>query len=168
MKLVIVTGMSGSGKGTALKVLEDLGYYCADNLPIPLVGKFAELISGNGSSITQAALGIDVRTGEEFAGLEAALENLKNSEIDCEVLFMDADDKVLIKRYKETRRSHPLAPHDRIESGIKLERERLASIKKKSDYIIDTSNLLTRELRTELERIFVDNKQFTYFIDNNK
>lgn len=160
MKLVIVTGMSGSGKATALKIFEDLGYYCADNLPIPLVEKFAELISGNGSSITHAALGIDVRSGEEFEDFETIIDRLRSSDISLEILFMDARDEILIKRYKESRRSHPLAPQGRIESGISLERERLAPIKRKSEYIIDTSNLLTRELRTELERIFLKEEEY--------
>ena len=109
MRLVIVTGMSGAGKTAALKMLEDMGFYCVDNLPIPLVGKFAELVQSSSGEVSCAALGIDVRSGDELAQLEGTLNDWNNIQFPYEILFLDASDEVLIKRYKETRRSHPLA-----------------------------------------------------------
>ena len=160
MKLVIVTGMSGAGKTQALKMLEDMGYYCVDNLPIPLVDKFAELIQNSTGDIQKVALGIDIRSGEELPQLEDVLGRWKAEAMPFKVLFLDAGTEVLIKRYKETRRKHPLSGAGRIERGIELERERLVFLKKSADYIIDTSHLLTRELRQELEKIFVDNQEY--------
>ena len=159
MKLVIVTGMSGAGKTIALKMLEDIGFYCVDNLPISLVDKFVQLVS-EGTSIEKAALGLDIRSGEELGNLDEILENWRRSNVDVQVLFLDANDAVLIKRYKETRRTHPLAGSGRLESGIEKEREKLAFLKKEADYIIDTSMLLTRELRKELEKIFLQDARY--------
>lgn len=160
MRLVIVTGMSGAGKATALKILEDAGYFCVDNLPVPFIDKFAELtISGNGE-ITKLAIGIDVRSGKALGELQQTLEHLTMENIEYEILFLDAGDDVLVKRYKETRRMHPLAESGRIQQGITLERERLGFLKKQADYIIDTSQLLVRELKQELEKIFVQNREF--------
>lgn len=160
MRLVIVTGMSGAGKSTALKILEDGGYFCADNLPIALIPKFVELVCSPGSEIGKAALGIDVRSGQALDEIEATLSGLKAQGHFYEILFLDADDSVLVKRYKETRRQHPLAGSSRVDTGIELERDRLTFLKKSADYIIDTSQLLTRELKIELDKIFVDNKEY--------
>lgn len=154
MRLVIVTGMSGAGKTAALKTLEDMGYYCVDNLPIPLLGKFAELVEGQGGEIRRAALGLDARSGEELALLDSALNEWDRAHFPYEILFLDARDQILIKRYKETRRAHPLAGLERVDRGIAREREKLAFLKERADYILDTSMLLTRELREELEKIF--------------
>ncbi|RGQ64640.1 RNase adapter RapZ [Enterocloster bolteae] len=159
MKLVIVTGMSGAGKTIALKMLEDLGFYCVDNLPISLVDKFAQLAAA-GSDISQAALGIDIRSGEELSQLDAVLRGWKELGMDYQILFLDANDGVLIKRYKETRRSHPLAGTGRLDKGIEKERVKLAFLKKDADFIIDTSKLLTRELRQELEKIFFKHQEY--------
>lgn len=159
MKLVIVTGMSGAGKTIALKMLEDNGFYCVDNLPISLVDKFVQLVS-EGTSIEKAALGLDIRSGEELGNLDEILENWRRSNVDVQVLFLDANDAVLIKRYKETRRTHPLAGAGRLENGIEKEREKLAFLKREADYIIDTSMLLTRELRKELEKIFLQDARY--------
>ena len=159
MKLVIVTGMSGAGKTSALKMLEDIGFYCVDNLPISLVDKFVQLVS-EGTSIEKAALGLDIRSGEELGNLDEILENWRRSNVDVQVLFLDANDAVLIKRYKETRRTHPLAGAGRLENGIEKEREKLAFLKREADYIIDTSMLLTRELRKELEKIFLQDARY--------
>ncbi len=156
MKIVIVTGMSGAGKSTTLKMLEDFGYYCVDNLPVRLIPMFAELITAPSSEIEKAAIGVDSRTTE----LSEILERMKESGIDYDVIFLEASDDVLIKRFKETRRVHPLAGSDRVESGIIREREKLSAIKKSANFIIDTSSLLTRELRTELERIFINNESY--------
>ena len=161
MRLVIVTGMSGAGKTAALKMLEDMGFYCVDNLPIPLVGKFAELVESSSGAIKSGALGIDVRSGEELCQLENTLGEWDRLKFPYEILFLDANDEILIKRYKETRRNHPLAGTQRLDRGIAKEREKLRFLKKRADYILDTSKLLTRELRGELEKIFLDHERFS-------
>lgn len=160
MRLVIVTGMSGAGRATALKILEDAGYFCVDNLPVPFVDKFAELTAFGNSEITKVAIGLDVRSGKALGRLEPILEHMTQKGISYEILFLDASDDVLVKRYKETRRIHPLAESGRIEQGIVLERERLVFLKKHADYIIDTSKLLVRELKQELDKIFIQNREF--------
>lgn len=160
MRFVIVTGMSGSGKSTALKMLEDAGFYCVDNLPISLVEKFVELISTPNSEISKVALGLDVRTDQSFEDATRILAQLKEKGCTFEILFMDTDENVLIKRYKETRRIHPLALEGRVEDGVRREREVLKNIRQSADYVIDTTNLLTRELKEELDRIFVENGEY--------
>ena len=160
MRLVIVTGMSGAGKTSALKMLEDLGFYCVDNLPIPLMEVFVELVMQKPAAHEEVALGIDIRSGEELPQLEQVLENWKAQQVPYEILFLDSSDATLVKRYKETRRSHPLAGKGRVDSGIQLEREKLAFIKQQADMILDTSSLLTRELRSELEKIFVQDRRY--------
>ena len=159
MKLVIVTGMSGAGKTVALKMLEDLGFYCVDNLPITLVDKFVQLVCG-GSEIKQAAIGMDIRSGEDLSCLEAILSRWRKQELEFYVLFLDASDAILIKRFKETRRSHPLAAAGRLDKGIEKERAKLEFLKRDADYIIDTSQLLTRELKVELEKIFLEDQDY--------
>ncbi len=157
MRLVIVTGMSGAGKTVALKILEDMGYYCVDNLPIPLMREFASLISGNpDKSSENVALGIDIRSGLELPQLDQVLSDWRRDGFNCKVLFLDASDETLIKRYKETRRSHPLAGTGRIGQGIAREREQLSFLKEEADYIFDTSKLLTRDLRKEIEKLFTE------------
>lgn len=158
MRFVVVTGMSGGGKATALKMLEDAGYYCVDNLPISLLHKFVELMSTPTSEVTKVALGIDVRAGHGIVDITETFHELKKRGYQYEILFMEASDEVLLKRYKETRRVHPMAPTGRIEEGIAKEREILAGIYDEADYIFDTSSLLTRELKEELDRIFVQNE----------
>ena len=160
MRFVVVTGMSGGGKSTALKMLEHTGFYCVDNLPVSLLEKFIELIATPDSEITKVALGLDVRAGHSFAGVTDILYKQKEKGYELEILFMDAQDKTLVKRYKETRRVHPLAMEGRIEDGIRQERELLAEIRKKADFVIDTTNLLTRELKEELDRIFIQNEEY--------
>lgn len=161
MRIVIVTGMSGAGKSTALKMLEDMGYFCVDNLPVPLIPKMAELLSVPGSEMNKSALGIDIRSGQNFKMLEEILDELDQENIDYEILYLDSSDDVLIKRYKETRRSHPLAGlGGRVDEGIHREREEITFLKKRADYVIDTSHTLTRELREELYKIFVENKDY--------
>lgn len=160
MRFVIVTGMSGGGKRTALKMLEDAGFYCVDNLPVSLIEKFVELISMPNSEITKVALGLDVRADQSFEETTRILTELKDKGYKFEILFMDADEDSLIKRYKETRRVHPLAVEGRVGEGVRKERQVLETIRKNADYIIDTSNLLTRELKEELDRIFVKNEEY--------
>ena len=160
MRFVIVTGMSGAGKSTALKILEDMGYFCVDNLPISLISKFAEMAYTPGSEIQRVALGVDIRSGRALDALEDVLEGMAAASQKYEILYLDAADSVLVKRFKETRRSHPLAQGGRVDKGITEERERLAILKRHADYIIDTSKLLTRELNWELEKIFVEGREF--------
>ena len=160
MRFVIVTGMSGGGKRTALKMLEDAGFYCVDNLPVPLIEKFVELVDTPGSEIKKVALGLDVRADQPFGEVHRTLENLKKVGYKYEILFMDASEHVLLKRYKESRSLHPLALDGRVEDGVRREREILKSMKESSDYVIDTSNLLTRELKEEIDRIFVMNEEY--------
>jgi len=158
MRFVVVTGMSGGGKTTAMKMLEDAGYYCVDNLPISLLTKFVELMANPDSEITKVALGLDVRAGQDILGAADIFADLKQKGYQYEILFMDAADHVLLKRYKETRRVHPMAPTERVEVGITKERGMLAAILNLADYVIDTTSLLTRELKEELDRIFVQNE----------
>ena len=160
MRIVVVTGMSGAGMRTALKVLEDAGYYCVDNLPVELVLKFLELAVNNSRNISNIAMCVDVRVGENFGEFATVLSAMDKMGYEYDILFLEAEDEVLVKRYKETRRNHPLAGAHRIMEGILQEREEIAFLKEKADYIIDTSTLLTRELKQELEKIFVEDENF--------
>jgi UPF0042 nucleotide-binding protein len=164
MRFVVVTGMSGGGKATAIKILEDGGYYCVDNLPVRLIDKFMELVFMPGSNIDKVVLGLDVRADRPFIYVEEVLSALRERGYDYEILFMDASDDTLIKRYKETRRAHPCEPQGRVEDGIRKEREILRQIKSKADYVFDTSSLLVRELREELIRVFVDDEKYNSLI----
>lgn len=166
MRFVIITGMSGGGKRTALKMLEDEGFYCVDNLPVDLLDKFVEIISSPGSEHEHVALGLDVRSTQKFDDVQEALHKLKEEGNNFEVLFMDCDDSTLVRRYKESRRMHPLSPEGRVEDGIKKERKILKTTREKADYVIDTSNLLTRDLKTELNRIFIQNKEYNSLMVN--
>ena len=158
MKIIIVTGMSGSGKTVALKMFEDFGYYCVDNLPVELVSNFVELTIDSERGMKGVALGIDIRSGLD--GLDGVIDELKHKKINMEILFLEADDETLIKRYKETRRNHPLAADGRLIDGINLERQRLAFLRAKADRIMDTGRMLTKELKQELRAIYVDGKSF--------
>ena len=160
MRFVIVTGMSGGGKRTAMKMLEDIGFYCVDNLPVPLIDKFFELLSTPNGEITKVAIGLDVSADQNFKDAENVLKSLKANGYDYEIIFMDASEQTLIQRYKESRRMHPLAMGGSAVDGIRKEREILNNIKKKSDYVFDTSNLLTRVLKEELNKIFVNNEEY--------
>ncbi len=168
MRFVVVTGMSGGGKRTAMKMLEDIGFFCVDNLPIPLIDKFVELIATPNSEIQKVALGLDVRADQNFADAGKALRTLRENGYVYDIIFMDASDATLIKRYKESRRIHPLAtpPDNRVEDGIKRERKILEEIKGEADYIFDTSNLLTRKLKEELDRIFVTGGSYNSLLVN--
>lgn len=159
MKLVVVTGMSGAGKQSAMKLLEDAGFYCVDNLPAPLISKFVELVTLPNSEISKVALGLDVRSDKSFEEINQTLENMRNGGLQYSIVFMDASDEILIKRYKETRRVHPIEGNS-TEESIQKERQILADIRKQADYIFDTSSLLIRELKEELDRIFVKNEAY--------
>lgn len=164
MRFVIVTGMSGAGKSTALNTLEDMGYFCVDNLPVQLIIRFAEIAYGEDNDINDVAIGVDIRSGVYLQQLSECLEQLKTLQYDYEILFLDSNDDVLIKRYKETRRNHPLARNGRVEDGIKQERSQIAFLRKEAEYIIDTTSLLTRELKAELDKIFIENAEYNNFI----
>lgn len=164
MRFVIVTGMSGAGKQTTMKMLEDMGFYCVDNLPLPLFDRFVDLVVRPGGEISKVALGLDVRADQDFDEAELALQRMRDTGISFEVIFMDADDAVLIKRYKESRRVHPVSGGGSLEEGIRRERQILQNVKKRADYVFDTSNLLTRVLKEELDRIFQQNQEYSSLI----
>ncbi len=161
MRFVIVTGMSGAGKSSALKMLEDIGYFCVDNLPIQLVKKFVRLIQQG--SQAKVALGLDIRSGQALKELDKVLKDMKHSGFQYEILFLDCSTEVLIKRYKETRRTHPLSGNGRVEKAIAMEQERLAFLRRMADTIIDTSRLLTRELKIQINKIYLDDEKFSNF-----
>ncbi len=161
MKFVILTGMSGAGKSTAIKMMEDIGFFCVDNLPIALLEKFVELSElQQNPELQKVAIGIDIRSGQALSELREVLDKIRGKGAAYEILFLDAEDSVLVKRYKETRRNHPLAGGERVDKGIAAERKRLLFLKERADYIIDTSRLLTRELKAELDKIFVQNQDY--------
>lgn len=166
MRFVIVTGMSGAGKSTVMNTLEDFGYFCVDNLPVPMVRKFYELMRNSMGDIENVALGIDIRNGEALEEMEGILSFFNATKNKVEILYMEASDNVLIKRFKETRRLHPLFQQGRVEEGLKEERKRLKFLKSKADYIIETDNLLVRDLHAEIEKIFVDNKAYSNLFVN--
>lgn len=160
MRFVIVTGLSGAGKSQATKCLEDLGFFCVDNLPPALLPKFADLCYQTEGKFDRIALVIDIRGGKFFDDLFESLNQLKKMNYRYEILYLDASDDVLIKRFKESRRSHPLSPDGRILDGINEERIKLMEVKSKADNIIDTSNLTPRQLKEEIVHIFVKGKKF--------
>ena len=157
---MIVTGMSGAGKTSVLKFLEDINFFCVDNIPPALLPKFAELCYEQEGEIERVAMGIDIRGGKLFNDLFEVLSDLQHKGYEYEILFLDASDDVLIKRYKETRRSHPLSKNGSIQEGIQKEREILKDVKRKATYIIDTSQILTRQLKEQINRIFVENQSY--------
>ena len=159
MRFVIVTGLSGAGKTQAIRNLEDLGYFCVDNLPPTLIPKFAEACYNTDGRIDKIALVIDIRGGKFFDDLFVSLKHLKETGYKYEILFLEASDEVLIKRFKESRRKHPLAPDGRLLNGILMERNRLREVKDRADNIIDTSKLATRELREEITKIYSEEGQ---------
>ena len=155
MEFIIISGLSGAGKSRAASIMEDMGFFCVDNLPAPLIPKFAELGMGGNGEYDRVALVTDVRGGTNFDGLFQALDGLKSMKCGYRIVFMEASDPVIIRRYKETRRNHPLAEEcGSLEEAIALERNMLAPLKERADWVIDTSNLSTRALRGELLRLF--------------
>jgi len=164
MRFVIVTGMSGAGKSSTLKMLEDAGYFCVDNLPVPLISKFAKLLFQEHGQYDKVAIGVDIRSGQNLEELEPFLVQMKEQRQPYEILYLDSSDEVLIKRYKETRRTHPLTGAGRVEGGIQEEREKTAFLKQQANYILDTSQLLIRELKAQIDKIFVENEVFRNFM----
>lgn len=156
MRFIIVTGLSGAGKTEATRSLEDMGYFCVDNLPPKLIPKFAELCMQSDGKIQKIALVIDIRGGIFFDDLFESLNYLKDQDFKYEILFLDCSDEVLVKRFKEKRRSHPLAPGSRILTGITEERNRLREVKDRADIIIDTSKYAIKNLREEMSKNYGD------------
>ncbi len=162
MRFVIVTGMSGAGRSSVSKMLEDMGYFCVDNLPVGLIPKLTKIMIEE-NSIERAALGIDVRNLQGLSELDDILDEMQEQGYRYEILFLDADSSVLVKRYKETRRNHPLALQGRVDKAIEAEREELAFIKKRADYILDTSHMLVRDLKQEIDKIFLGKDEYENF-----
>ncbi len=164
MRFVIVTGMSGAGKSSVLKTLEDDGFFCVDNLPVLLIPKFAEISHNDRLGVQNVAIGVDIRSGQALGELTVCLEELTATKLAYEILFLDASEEELVRRYKETRRKHPLSKDGRIRDGIVAEREKIAFLKQRADYIIDTTGLLTRELKAEVEKILVNEGDYNNLI----
>ncbi len=160
MQLLILTGMSGSGKHTAFKIFEDFGYYCVDNLPVQLLSDFVELAWRTQDERPLVAVGIDIRSGDTLPLLREILTEMDGEKKSYRIIFLDAEDEILLKRYKETRRNHPLAGEGRILSGVEKERESLQFLRERADYVIDTSHLLVRDLRSELRGIFMEHEEY--------
>lgn len=166
MKFLIITGMSGAGKSSAMRVLEDIGYYCVDNMPPALIPKFAEVCSHSSRNIERVALVIDLRGGDMFNELFDSLNELKEAKIEYEILFLDSTDETLVQRYKQTRRTHPLAIGEAITNGIRRERELLSEVRSRAKYIIDTTSLQTADLRDEIRAICLDEKDYKGIVIN--
>ncbi len=160
MHFIIVTGMSGAGKSTAVHILEDVGYYCIDNIPPTLITKFITLCQNSNINMEKIAFVVDARSGDKITRLADEITLLKNSGYHCEVLFLEASDETIIKRYKETRRKHPHAKGGLLIDGIEMERRLLSEIRNKSDYIINTSGLLTKQLRDQLLALFESREKY--------
>ncbi len=160
MQFIIVTGMSGAGKSSAVHILEDIGYYCIDNIPPTLITNFITLCQNSNVAMDKIAFVVDARSGESITHLADEIEVMKKSGYNCEVLFLEANDEVIIKRYKETRRKHPGGAESLLIDNINTERHLLAKIRDKADYIINTSDLLTRQLREQILALFEARKKY--------
>ncbi len=156
MRFIIVTGMSGAGKSSVLRMLEDVGYFCVDNLPIPLIPKFVKLCLESKEDFEKIALGVDIRSGSSLMEMDRILENLQRQGRSYEILFLDAGTDCLVKRFKETRRTHPLASMGRIESGIEAERSEMIFLKERANHTIDTTDMLIRDLQREIDDILLE------------
>ena len=165
MKAIIVTGLSGAGKTQAIDCLEDMGYYCIDNMPPALIKSFIDL-TGKGKGIDKAAFVIDVRGGRLFDDLKDSLEELKREAVDYKILFLEASDRTLLRRYNETRRNHPLSEGGPVAAGLARERERLEVLRKEADYVIDTSNMKSAQLWSEIKHLLTSGENNKSFIIN--
>jgi len=164
MELIIVTGMSGAGKSHAIHCMEDLGYYCVDNMPPKLIDDFLALAKNTSEDYQKVAFVVDVRGGQFFNDLRDSLQSLDSQGIKYKILFLEASDAALIRRYKETRRAHPLAPEGNIAEGIQLERSKLDELRKAASYIVDTSDIKVAELISEIKRLIDNTKQDSFTI----
>ncbi|SPF54771.1 conserved hypothetical protein [Candidatus Desulfosporosinus infrequens] len=154
LELVVITGLSGAGRTQAMQSLEDQGFFCVDNLPPTFLVKFAELCAQSRGKVSKAAIVCDLRGGEFFSSLSEALSNLEKEGFHLRVLFLDASDETLIRRYKESRRRHPLSPHGRVLDGIQAERQQLEELRIRADNIIDTTDLTSQQLRSQVAELF--------------
>ena len=169
MKVVVVTGLSGAGKTNAMDWFEDRGFYCVDNMPTALIANFIELTKSSKKQIEKAAFVFDARGGAYFSDMKEYINLLKSDEnIDCRILFIEASERTLIKRFNETRRAHPLATGSTTKEVIAAEREELKEIRDLSDYIIDTTNLKVAELKQEISKIFEEGSGKSSFLINIK
>ncbi len=166
MRFLIVTGMSGAGISTALNTLEDSGFFCVDNLPVLMIEAFANISRDSHFTHDNVAIGIDIRNGAALEDLRSVLERLREDKFHYEILFLEASDETLVRRYKETRREHPLARGRRLINGIAVERETVSFLKQLADYTIDTSNLLSRDLKLEVERVIRSEASYSNLIVN--
>lgn len=162
MELVIVTGLSGSGKSTAFKIFEDLGYYCVDNLPTKMIGYFTDFLVSSQTDLQRVVLGVDIRGGVNIDAVSEVLDALKKEAVDYKLLFLTADDDCLLRRYHESRHVHPLSNEGKrtLEAAIALEREMLIPLLDRANYVIDTSSMLTRELQLKLQELFIDKEKY--------
>lgn len=166
MKVIIITGLSGAGKTQAVNFLEDFGYYCIDNMPPALIKNFIDLVLSEQSDIKKAAFVVDIRGGEFFGDLQSAIDQLKESQTDYKVLFLDTTDDVLIQRFSETRRMHPMTGKATTLETLAKERQMLEDIKKSADYIIDTSRMKAADLKNKLNEIFSSERTLNTFVIN--
>ena len=165
MEAIIVTGLSGAGKTQAIDCLEDMGYYCIDNMPPALIKSFIDL-TANGKGIDKAAFVIDVRGGKLFDDLKESLDELKKDDIDYKILYLEATDRTLLRRYNETRRSHPLSEGGPVATGLRKEREMLEGLRKQADFIIDTSNVKSAQLWAEIKHLLTSEEIRKTFMIN--
>ncbi len=163
MKFLIITGMSGAGKTHVMHFLEDIGYYCIDNMPVEFLLPLAKMCNEEPEKFKNVGVVIDSRSGDALLQLNTTLEELRANNLEYEILFLEANDSVIIKRYKETRRTHPLSPRGSIGEGILLEREKLAFLRAGANHIIDTSRLLTKELKQTVINLYSSDEQNSYF-----
>ncbi len=165
MEIIIVTGLSGAGKTQAINMLEDLDYYCIDNMPPALIGDFMKIAMSEGSELSKVAFGIDIRSGEFFKNTKDRLTELKKAGVNCKILFLDASDEILIRRFNETRRKHPLSSSGKPKEGIKKERERLQDIRNMADFVINTTNMKVAKLGEEIKYIIRTEENETFVIN---
>ncbi len=158
LRVVFITGLSGSGKSNAIKCFEDLGFFCVDNLPTALLPKFTELCTQSGNEISRVAIGIDVRERGFFKNFLEVLDELKKENYNIEILFLEASDEALVRRFSETRRPHPLAKSGSVIDGIRLEREMLSELRKRADKIIDTTNYNVHQLKEVLNKHYLESE----------
>lgn len=166
MKTVIVTGLSGAGKSQAMNCLEELGYYCVDNMPPALIKSFVQLAAEGTAPIERAAFAVDVRGGELFADMEKALESLEEDGIEYRILYLEASEEVLIRRFSETRRQHPLSRGESTQEGLKRETSMLRDLRARADYVIDTSNMKSARLWEEVKDLVTSGESEKTFVVN--
>ena len=164
LRVVLISGLSGSGKTTAIKALEDMGFYCVDNLPVVLFPTFVELCSQSAGQITKAALGVDIRGKEFLEGVRQIIHQVREEGYPIEILFLESSDEILVRRYRETRRQHPLAVGRPVLEGIESEREGLGIMRDMADKVIDTSDFTVHELQDEIRKYFSDESRLRKMI----